>query len=136
MDERMTFEKFKEEVLNRIRNRNDQLKSLFSAGDYRNIPGVLSLNSRILTHEGEVIPGKDSENYWEKVGKDLQGTNLNFKAPRLDAMELEVSPERKDEEIDFIAIEITEFSFEVGGTTYKGYIDPPYRHRVKCTIDD
>jgi len=134
MEERLTFEDFKAEVLNRIRKRNDQLKNLFSAGDYENMPEAFPKNSRIVTHQGEVIQGKDSLGYWTEVGKE--GTNLDFKEPRLDAMELEVSPERNAEEIDFIAIEITEFSFEVGGTTHKGYIDPPYRHRVKCTIDD
>ena len=134
MQQRLTFEDFKTEVLNRIKKRNNELKSHFSAGDYAKMPEEFPKNARIVTHKGEVIKGKDSAEYWAEVGKE--GTSLDFKEPRLDAMELDVGPEPNEEEVDFMAIEITEFSFEAGGTMHKGYIDPPYRHRVKCTIDD
>ncbi len=132
----MTFQEFKTEVLNRIKKRNDELKSHFSTGKYEKMPGEFTLNTRIVTHEGEVIQGKDSQNYWKKVGQDLEGTSLNFKDPHIDAMEFDLGPEPDGEEINFIAIEITEFSFTSKGKEYRGYIDPPYRHRVRCTIDD
>ena len=134
MEKGITLEEFKAKVLDRIKNRNERLKSLFDAKDYRNMPEAFSKNSRIVTHKGKVILGKDSEEYWTEVGEE--GTNLDFKEPRLDAMELEVGPEPEEDDIDFIAIELTEFFFEAGEKTYKGYIDPPYRHKVKCDIDD
>lgn len=134
MEKGMTLEEFKRKVFDMIGERNDRLKSLFSAGNYTNMPEALPKNSRIVTHQGEIIQGKDSLGYWTEVGKE--GINLDFKEPRLDAMELEVGSEPNEDDIDFIAIELTEFSFEAGGKTHKGYIDPPYRHRVKCDIDD
>lgn len=139
MANRMTLQEFKDEVSNRITNRNNQLNSLFSAGKYDEIPEKFSFHSKIVTHEGEIIPGKDSENYWRKVGEIIgnQGDmNLSFAKMYFEAMELTVSPANKDEEFDFVAFEVTEFSFEAKGKTYRGYIDPPQRHRVKCTIED
>ncbi len=135
MEKGMTLEEFKTEVLNRIKNRNEQLKSLFSAGEYETMPKKFTHNARLVTHEGKVIPGMDSEDYWRKVGEDLRGTDLDFEIEHLREQELKVSPERRKDEIDFVAFEITRFSFKAGETTYRGYIDPPYRHRVRCDID-
>ncbi len=139
MEKRWTFEKFEKTVRQLIEDRNTKLESSFSAGEYCKMPGAFKPKTRLVTHEGEIITGKDSENYWRKVGKIIgnqEGRKLKFKKPHLELMELEVGPEPEPEEFDFIAIEITEFSFKVGKTTYKGYIDPSYRHRVRCTIDE
>jgi len=140
MEKRWTFEKFEKTVRQLIEDRNAKLVCFFSAGEYYKMPGELkNYNTKLVTHEGEIITGKDSENYWRKVGKIIgnqEGRKLKFKKPHLELMELEVGPEPEPEEFDFIAIEITEFSFKVGKTTYKGYIDPSYRHRVRCTIDE
>ncbi len=136
---RMTFPEFEKTVRQLIEDRNAKLESSFYAGEYCNMPGAFKPKTRLVTHEGEVITGKDSENYWRKVGEIIgnqEGRKLKFKPPHLELMELEVGPDPEPEEFDFIAIEITEFSFKVGKTTYKGYIDPEYRHRVRCTIDD
>lgn len=136
MKEKMTFEEFKAEIKRRIKERNGDLESLFNTREYENMPGEFTLKTRLVTHEGEVIPGKDSENYWRKVGDELKGTNLKFKDKYFDAMELTLPPEPRKHDIDFVALEITEFSFEAMGQQYKGYIDPSYRHRVRCTIED
>ena len=139
MEKRMTFEGFEKKVRQLIEYRNLKLDSSFYAGEYYKMPGAFKSKTRLVTHEGEVITGRDSENYWRKVGEIIgnqEGRKLKFKKPHLELMELEVGPEPEPEEFDFIAIEITEFSFKVGKTTYKGYIDPEYRHRVRCTIDD
>ena len=136
---RMTFVEFEKEVLKLIGDRNTKLESSFYAGEYHKMPGAFKPKTRLVTHEGEIITGKDSENYWRKVGEVIgnqEGRKLKFKKPHLELMELEVGPDPEPEEFDFIAIEITEFSFKVGKTTYKGYIDPSYRHRVRCTIDE
>ena len=100
------------------------------------MPGKFTPNTRLVTHEGEVIPGKDSENYWRKVGEkigNLDERSLRFTEKYFDVMELTVSDPPQDWEIDFVAFEVTEFSFEVKGKTYNGYIDPPRRHKVICT---
>jgi len=135
MANRITLPEFKQKVLKIIKDRNEQLEKLFEERKYRKMPGEFTLHSRIVTHEGDVILGRDSENYWRRVGKDSEGTNLNFKDPRLEARELTVSPAHHEEEYDFVAFEITEFTFKAKGKTYNGYIDPPYRHRVICDID-
>ncbi len=135
MKEAITLPVFKQRVEEKIDGRNSNLVNLFKDGEYDKMPGEFTLHSRIVTHEGEVILGKDSENYWRKVGDELKGTNLEFKNPHLEAMKLNVSPANKPEEFDFVAFEITEFHFTAKGQEYNGYIDPPYRHRVKCIID-
>ena len=135
----MTLQQFKDKVSDRITNRNNQLDTLFEDGKYDEMPEKLTFHSKIVTHEGEIISGKDSENYWRKIGEKIgnQGERkLNFAEKYFDAFELTVSPANKDEEYNFVAFEVTEFSFEARGKTYKGYIDPPLRHRVKCEIDD
>jgi|GEM_PF-5907728 len=139
MNEEMTLEDFKAEVLSRIESRNEQLNSFFRAGKYEEMPGKFTLHSRIVTHEGDVIIGKDSENYWRKIGEMIgnhEERNLNFERPFYDAMELKGRPGHNREEFNFVAFEVTEFSFEAKGKTYNGYIDPPYRHRVRCDIDE
>jgi len=139
MKEPMTFEEFKNEVKRRIKERNDNLESLFSEGKYGEMPGKFTPNSRVVTHEGDYITGENSEDYWSKVGAMIgnpEGRKLNFERKYFDAMELILSPGHTEDDYNFVALEVTEFSFKVGGTTYKGYIDPPFRHRVKCTIDD
>jgi len=135
MEKGMTFEEFKVKVKERIKKRNDHLEDLFSAGKYREMPGEFKPNTRLVTHEGDYIPGENSEDYWRKVGDELNGTDLKFKEKYFDAMELILSPSHTEEDIDFVALEITEFTFNVKGQDYKGYIDPPYRHRVICEID-
>jgi hypothetical protein len=62
----------------------------------------------------------------------LNGTNLNFEEKTFEAWELTLSPSHTEDDNDFVAMEVTEFSFEADGQEYKGYIDPPYRHRVRC----
>lgn len=136
----ITEEEFKRRVKEIIDGRNKKLVQYFKAGQYEKMTGEFTLNSRIVTHEGYVIPGKDSQHYWRKVGVDLNGNNLSFKELRLDTMPLAVSEPPQDDEVDFIGVELTEFSFTSDFTSeekeYKGYIDPPYRHRVRCDIDD
>lgn len=139
MANEMTLAEFKEVVSDRITNRNEQLNSLFSAGEYEKMPEKFSFHSKIVTHEGEIIPGKDSENYWRNVGEKIgnqEERNLSFAEKYFEAMELKGRPGHNREEFNFVAFEVTEFSFKAKGKTHNGYIDPPARHRVKCTIDD
>lgn len=139
-EEPMTFEEFKTKVKSIIKSRNDELKKHFSNGEYALMPGKLKeYNAKVVTHKGKVIPGRYSEDYWRKVGEIIgnkEGRKLKFKEPHLEFMELDVGPDPECYEINFIAVEITEFSFKVGETKYRGYIDPSYRHRVRCTIED
>jgi len=135
----MTLQQFSDAVSDRITNRNNQLDALFKEGKYDEMPKKFTFHSKIVTHGGEIISGKDSENYWRKVGEKIgnqEERKLNFAEKYFKAFELTVSPANKDEEYNFVAFEVTEFSFEARGKTYRGYIDPPARHRVKCTIDD
>ena len=135
--EPMTFEEFKKEVKDIIKSRNKELKTHFSEGKYELMPGQLKdYNTRIVTHRGDVIEGRASENYWRKVRVDLKGTNLNFNPPHLEFIELDVGPDPECWEINYVALEITQFSFDIEGKKHKGYIDPEYKHRVRCTIED
>ncbi len=136
MNEKMTFPEFEAEVKRRIKERNDNLESLFSEGKYGEMPGKFTPNTRLVTHEGDYIKGENSEDYWRKVGAELEGTDLKLKRKYFDAMELILSPDHTEEDFNFIALEVTEFSFDANGQEHKGYIDPPFRHKVKCTIDD
>ena len=135
MGKRWTFKKFEEEVRLLINIRNENLVEFFNESNYRQMALEFRPKTNIVTHDGNIIPGRDSENYWRKVGDELNGTNLDFKAPHLELMEIDVGPEPNHEEFDFIALEITKFSFDVNSKKYKGYIDPVYRHKVKCIID-
>lgn len=132
---RWTFKKFEEEVRLLINIRNENLVSFFNAGEYDKMPGAFRLKTNLVTHDGNIILGRDSENYWSNVRVNLEGTNLDFKAPHLELMEIDVGPEPNPEEFDFVALESTKFSFDVNGKKYKGFIDPVYRHRVRCIID-
>lgn len=139
-EERMTFEQFIEKVERIIEHRNEQLDRHFSEGRYELMPRLLKdYNTRIVTHVGDVIEGSASENYWRNVGDRIenpQERRLSFDRTHFHAWQLEVSPGARDAEINYAALEITKFSFEVDETTYEGYIDPSYRHRVRCTIED
>jgi len=133
-EKRMTFKEFEEDVRQIIEERNAKLVSLFNAGTYDEMPGVFKSTTRIVTHDGNIILGRDSKNYWIEVGDGLKGTNLNFKAPHLELMEIDVGPDPREEDYDFVALEITKFSFDVNGKKHKGYLDPDYRHKVRCEI--
>ena len=135
MDERMTFEEFKKEVKKRIKWRNDNLVDLFSKGKYHEMQGKFTPNTRLVTHKGDYITGENSENYWRKVGDELKGTNLKLKEKYFDAKELILSSDHTEYDFNYVALEVTEFSFTANKQEYNGYIDPPYRHRVKCIID-
>ncbi len=137
-EEPMTFGEFQLKVRSIIKCRNDELKKHFKDGKYELMPGKLEkYNTKLVTHDGKVIPGEYSESYWRKVVKVSEGTDLNFEDPHLEFMELEVSPPPgNEEEINYVALEITKFSFKVGKKKHKGWIDPIYRHKVKCTIED
>jgi len=128
----MTFEEFKVKVKEKIEERNAKLLDHFNKRAYDKMPGEFTLHSRIVTHEGEVIQGKDSENYWRKVGRKLKGFNLKFEKEYLEFKQLTVSEPPENWEINYVAYEITKFSF-VGGSS--GAIDTVYRHRVICEID-
>jgi hypothetical protein len=128
----MDFEQFKEEAQSRIQKRNSNLESYFNAGDYYKMAAEFPDNARLLTHDGEVIPGKASENYWRRVKDTLNGTDLKFENKFFEAMELILPSGHTDNDFDFVAIEVSKFSFKASGNEYKGYIDPPYRHRVRC----
>ena len=135
MEKRMTIKEFEKKIRELIEIRNAKLVSFFNAGEYDKMPGAFKPKTNLVTHDGNIILGRDSENYWRKVRVNLEGTNLDFKAPHLELMEIDVGPEPNPEEFDFVALESTKFSFDVNSKKYKGYIDPVYRHRVKCIID-
>ncbi len=135
MNEKMTFTEFKIEVRRRMKNRNDDLESLFSEQNYDEMPGKFTPNTILVTHEGHYITGENSKDYWSKVG-DMNGKKLKFIGKYFDAKELILRPGHTKEDFNYVAVEVTEFSFDVNGKNYGGYIDPPHRHRVKCTIDD
>lgn len=135
LEKDMTFDQFQQEVRRLISDRNGNLKALFNEGQYQSMPEELKFKTKIVTHEGEVISGEDSENYWRKIGKK-GGKGLNFEDPQLTFMELEVSDPPLDEEIDYVAVEITKFTFKIGKKLHKGFLDPIYKHRVRCTVED
>ncbi|TET81650.1 MAG: hypothetical protein E3J43_00435 [Candidatus Heimdallarchaeota archaeon] len=128
----MTFGEFQEEVREIIEERNNLLLLRFNRGRYNRMPEEFALHARIVTHEGEVILGRDSAKYWKKVGQI--GRNLQFEVTPeyLEFEELEVSDPPGELEINYVAYEITRFSFEGGS---RGTIDAVYRHRVMCEID-
>ena len=130
--ERMTFEEFQERVRQNIEERNGLLLLRFNQRRYHRMPEAFALHARIVTHEGEVIIGRDSAKYWRKVGQI--GRNLQFEATPeyLEFEELEVSDPPGELEINYVAYEITRFSFEGGSS---GKIDAVHRHRVMCEID-
>ena len=135
--EPMTFQEFKDEVKSIIQKRNQKLKEHFSKGEYALMPAPLKeYNAKVVTHKGKVIPGRYSEDYWRKVGDEVKGTNLNFSSPHLDFTDLGVDPDSPGYVINYVAVEITKFTFDVKGKKHKGYIDPQYRHSVRCTIED
>ena len=135
MNEKMAFPKFKAEIKRRIKKRNDNLESLFNEHEYGKMAAEFTPNTRLVTHEGYYIAGENSEDYWRKVGGELKGKKLKFIEKYFDAMELILSPDHTGEDIDFVALEVTEFSFDANEQEYSGYIDPPFRHKVKCEID-
>ena len=134
----MTFEQFIEKVERIIEHRNEQLNEHFSEGRYHLMPGQLKdYNTRIVTHVGDVIEGGASEDYWRNIGEKIenpQERRLSFDRTHFHAWRLEVSPDAPGHKINYVAVEIAKFSFTVGETEYEGYIDPTYRHRVRCTI--
>ncbi len=131
----MTFTEFKIEVRRRMKNRNDDLESLFSERKYDEMPGKFTPNTILVTHEGVYIKGENSKDYWSKVG-GMNGKKLKFIEKYFDAKELILKSGHTKEDFNYVAVEVTEFCFDVNGKNYGGYIDPPHRHRVKCTIDD
>ncbi len=134
MGEKMTFQEFKIEVRRRMKNRNDDLESLFSDGKYDEMPGKFTANTNVVTHEGHYIKGENSEDYWKSLG-DMNGKKLKFIEKYFDAKELVLKPGHTEEDFDYVSVEVTEFSFDVNGKNYEGYIDPPHRHKVICEID-
>jgi len=133
-EEPMTFGEFQLKVRSIIKCRNDELKKHFKDGKYELMPGQLKeYNAKLVTHKGKIILGRYSEDYWRKVG-GMKGTNLKFNPPHLDFMDLGVDPDAPGYEINYVAVEITKFSFDVKGKKHKGYIDPTYRHRVRCDM--
>jgi hypothetical protein len=136
VEEPMTFEEFKQEVKRIIKERNAYLFVYFNEKEYDKMPGKLKdYETKLVTHKGVVIKGGGSKNYWIEVGKVMKGTELSFEDPDLKFMELDVGPNPGDNEINYVALEITKFSFKVGKKKHKGWIDPIYRHRVRCIID-
>jgi len=136
----MTFPQFQEEVKRIIRERNAFLLVHFINGEYGKMPGKLEkYETKLVTHKGKVIPGKEAINlkkYWKNVA-EKGGKELNFQDPDLRFMQLEVGrAPGNEQEINYVAFERTKFSFKVGTKIYEGWIDPIYRHRVKCEIDD
>ncbi len=133
----MTFEQFIEKVEGKIEHRNEKLKEHFSEGKYELMPGQFKFKAKLVTHEGEVVSGEDSENYWRKIDGELGGTDLIIEDSDLKFMKLELSLEPEEpgyeDQFNYVAVEVTEFSFRVGERTYRGLIDPTYRHRVRCT---
>lgn len=134
MEERMTLRDFMGRIQKDIEDRNEQLRSLFRSGRFQEIPEIFEVYTKLVSHKGEVILGKDCENYWREV-HELGADDLNFKSKCFEGVELRVSESPKDEEIDFVVFEITEFTFTAREIVYNGYIDPVHRHRVRCTKD-
>jgi hypothetical protein len=128
----MTFQEFKDEAERRIKQRNDNLESYFKAPDYYRMASEFPGNSRVVTHDGDVIPGKASENYWRRVADTLNGTKLKFKNIVFEPREVILGPNPTENDNDFFAVEVTEFTFEANGQEYKGFVDPPLRHRTQC----
>jgi hypothetical protein len=134
--EPMTFEEFQTKVKSIIESRNQKLIEHFSHGKFNLMPGQLKdYSTRIVTHGGDVIDGRLSENYWRKIGEGLRGKDLNFSPLHLKFWELDVGPDAPGHKINYVAVEIAKFSFTVGKTKYEGYIDPTYKHRVRCDIE-
>jgi hypothetical protein len=132
MPERMTFEEFKTKAQKRIEERNANLEMYFNAGDYYKMASEFPGNSRVVTHDGDVIPGKATENYWSRVAETLNGTNLKFKNIFFEPRKVNLGPDPAETDNDFFAVEVSEFSFSDGEKEYKGFIDPPLRHRRQC----
>jgi hypothetical protein len=133
VEKRKTFEELEIEAKGMIKDRNDKLEIHFNAGEYEEMAAIFPDNARLVTHEGEVIPGKESENYWRRVGVALEGTDMKFKNKLFDAIGLALPSGYTKDDFDFVAIDVTEFSFKVNNKKYEGYVDPPLRHRVRCT---
>jgi hypothetical protein len=128
----MDFDEFQDEAKRRIKKRNDNLESYFNARDYYKMATEFQGNARVVTHDGDVIPGKASENYWRRVADTLNGTNLKFKNIVFEPRKVNLGPNPPETDNDFIAVEVSEFSFDANGQVHKGFIDPPLRHRVRC----
>jgi hypothetical protein len=130
----MTFEEFKEEVRDLIVGRNAVLLDRFEKKEYGRMARKFAVGAMIMRHdEDRPIPGRASENYWRRVGRDLKGKNLQFELEQLTFYTLPVSDPDDPEEVNYVAYEITKFSFEGGS---EGRITVDHRHRVKCEIDD
>lgn len=134
MEKRMTLPDFMGVIRKDIEVRNEQLRSFFRSGQFQDIPGIFKVHTKLITHKGEVILGRDCENYWREVS-ELGAADLNFEPKYFEGVELRVSEKPEGEEIDFVVFEITEFTFTARENVYNGYIDPVYRHRVRCTKD-
>ncbi|MCK4859327.1 MAG: hypothetical protein KAS87_02090 [Candidatus Omnitrophica bacterium] len=128
----MTFKEFQEEVRDLIVARNAILLHRFNKKDYHRMARKFAPQAMITTHENIPIPGKASENYWRTVGIKLQGKNLQFELGKLKFYKLPVSDPDDQEAVNYVAWEITKFSFE---TTSSGKIEVVHKHRVICEID-
>jgi hypothetical protein len=134
MKGRKELPEFKEEIRALIQNRKNQILEIFASRNasrnFRAIPELFPLHSKIVTHDGEVILGRDCASYWQKVS-EMAKTGPNFQDPYLDGLELNKDKELTEQDIDLSVVEITKFSFS-GGTTYEGYICAIYRHIFIC----
>jgi hypothetical protein len=128
----MTFQELKIEAKRRIKERNDNLERNFKEGDYDTMAKLFTEDARVVRHDGKVEKGKDSAGYWKDVA-GMKGTNLKFIEKYFDATALTLPPNPTDKDHDFVAIDVTEFFFDANGNEYKGYIDPPLRHRRECS---
>jgi hypothetical protein len=127
----MTFEELKIEAKRLIKKRNDNLERNFEEGDYETMAKLFTEDARVVRHDGEVIPGKDSKDYWETVA-GMNGTNLKFIEKYFDAVAITNPSEEEENPFDFVAIDVTEFNFTANGQVHNGYIDPPLKHRRNC----
>jgi len=127
----MTFEQFQEEVKDLIVARNAVLLYRFNRKEYPRMARKFAVGAIINMHdEGRPIRGRASENYWRRVGQI--GRNLQFELEQLTFDTLPVSDPNDPEQVNYVAYEITKFSFEGGS---EGRITVDHRHRVKCEID-
>lgn len=128
--ERMTFEEFKEEVRDLVVARNAILLYRFNKGHYNRMARKFTPQARIKKHDEGYIAGKNSGNYWLRVSQI--GRNLQFELESLEFETLPVSDPYDPEAVNYVAYEVTKFSFEGASS---GKIIVTYRHRVMCEID-
>ncbi len=128
--EGMTFEEFQEEVRDLIVARNAILLYRFDRREYGRMARVFAPQARIKKHDEGYVAGRNSRNYWTGVGQI--GRNLQFELESLEFETLPVSDPGDPEAVNYLAYEVTRFSFEGGS---EGQIIAIHKHRVRCEID-